>query len=189
MPSIRRHAVITALAVLSGSACSSRGEPLIEPHLAAQCREAAAAAPATHAGRADSLFRLVPEATLNAEQASLVASARHEEWTARVVVGRIAPGADSLLQPGRAVTLVVSPTLSFVAVGTQADHRASGEIFWTGALQGQQGGSAILLTSLGVTGDVRSMPAAGPYSIYTFRPIGGGLHAISCIDPTLVPIG
>jgi hypothetical protein len=186
MSSILRRIALAASSALVASACGRANGLLIEPHPAAQCRELSTAT-VPFAGRADTLFSLVPETSLNGEQAALVAAARHQEWTARVVVARIAPGADSLLQAGRAVTLVVSPAYGFVAVGHQAERRASGDLFWTGALQGQTGGSTILLTSLGVTGSVQSIPPGAPYSLYAIAPIGGGLHTISCIDPTLIP--
>lgn len=96
-------------------------------------------------------------------------------------VASLSSRAATLLQEGRRVGFNVSPTERFVAVGEDAFEQASGSRYWSGSLQGVDGWADVLLTSGGVRGRVHT-----PDYIYSFPPIGNGLHAVVELDRKLL---
>lgn len=184
----RIAAAAAVLLAISAGACGDSHSVIDPPHRA-ECLEPATSPAAAPGIQAYALFTLLDDTPiLTPGQVTQLAYVHALPSTARVVLARVAGGADSLLQVGRAIAVPVSPTLSYVVMGQQADRRASGETFWTGSIPGQNGGSVILLGTMGLNGDLRSYPTGGRPVSYSFIPLGGGLEAIVCMDPSLIPI-
>lgn len=127
----------------------------------------------------DPLFTLLDAPVLTAEQEQFLAAARAEQATAKVHVARLSANATELLQPGREISLAVSPTRTFSVAGVSAHGGTQDRVFFTGRINGLDGDVYMVLSSLGVTGSLRTVSTR---EIYSFRPLGAGLHAISCID-------
>ena len=112
--------------------------------------------------------------------------------TAEVHLARLSPAADSLLHPGNAVVLPVSPGRAAVAVGERVTRRGPSDVSWSGPIQGEKGGwVTLVLTDKGVTGTLQSVRTGEDgklvFASYRFTPIGGGWQALVCVDPSKFP--
>ncbi len=136
---------------------------------------------------ADSLFVLLQEPALTAEQQGYLAAIRGQPTTARVHLARLVEGVEAILQADRPVALNASPTRSFVAVRTDAGTRDTGVFAWHGRISGEHGTANLILTDKGMTGVLQSLPAGAPSAVYSIQPIGGGVQAIVCVDVSKVP--
>ncbi len=168
----RWPASMLALAV-AVSACSDRA-PLI----------AGADEAAVRAAAQDELLTLEPGAGLSGEQRERIARVRAQPTSADVQVARLAATPAALLQQGRALVLDVGIGKRFVALGERVVERtpASGAyLAWSGPLRNAEGWVDLVLTAKGVTGVVR---AGG--ETYSVGPLGGGLHAVTRLDPRKV---
>lgn len=129
----------------------------------------------------DPLFTLLDAPVLTAEQEQFLAAARSEQAAAKVHVARLAANAAELLQPGREIRLTVSPTRTFSVSGVSLDNAGPDRLFFTGRINGPQGYVNLILSDLSITG---SLQAVSTREVYAFRPMGAGLHIITCIDPS-----
>lgn len=185
-PIVRRPGVRAAL-VLSIAGLSGCSAGLLPPEeRAAVCPEPSGYV-APPAVPADSLFVLLQEPALTAEQQGFLAAIRSQPTTARVHLARLVEGVESILQADRPVALNVSPTRSFVAVRTDAGTRDAGVLSWHGSISGEYGTANLVLTGKGMTGVLQSLPAGAPSVVYSIQPIGGGLQALVCVDASKVP--
>lgn len=187
MRSIVRRRACAALVLAAVSALAGCGDGLLPPEeRAAVCAEPSeyVAPPAVPA---DSLFVLLPEPALTAEQEGYLGSIRSQPTTARIHVARLVEGVEAVLQADRPVTLNVSPTRSFVAVRVDAGRRDADVFSWQGRISGEYGTATLVLTGKGMTGVLQSLPAGAPSAVYSIHPIGGGLQAIVCVDAGKAP--
>jgi hypothetical protein len=176
-PSILRIRALPALLLAAAlSACSEN--PLAREEAAAVCNEPSMVDMPISG---DPLFTLLEAPVLTAEQEQLLTVARSDPAAAKVHVARLAGNAMEVLQPGREVRLTVSPTRTFSAFGVSLDAAAPDHVFFTGRINGPQGNVHLLLSAVGVTG---TLQAVSTREVYSFRPLGAGLHAITCIDPS-----
>lgn len=136
---------------------------------------------------ADSLFVLLHEPALTAEQAWYLSNIRSQPATARIHLARLVEGVETILQADRPVMLNLSPTRAFVAVRTDADQPEAGVFVWNGRISGEYGTATLLLSSTGITGTLQSVPPDAPSVLYAIRPIGGGVQAIVCVDQSKFP--
>ena len=152
----------------------------------AVCRESAAEPAPSAAALADSLLVIIPDAALTAEQAARVDGLRSRPWAARIEIARIADDAAELLQPGREFMVGVSPTRSFPLQG-QRFSPFSSYLYWSGRVTGEFGEASLAFDHNGVYGGLTSIPRDGAGTTYGIEPIGGGLHAVTCVDGSKVP--
>lgn len=129
----------------------------------------------------DPLFTLLEAPVLTAEQEQLLEVARSERAVAKVHVARLSANAPELLQPGREIRLTVSPTRTFSVAGVGLETAVPDHVFFTGRINGPPGDVNLVLSALGATGTLQSVSTR---EVYAFRPLGAGLHAITCIDPS-----
>lgn len=181
-PHARTVAVLSAVFALAG--CGRDG--LLPEETAAVCPEPSGYV-APPAVPADSLFVLLHEPVLTAEQQGFLSSIRSQPTTARIQLARLAEGVEAILEADRPVALNVSSTRSFVAVKTDAGRRDAGVFAWHGSISGEYGTATLVLTGKGMNGVLQSLPADAPSSVYAIQPIGGGVQAIVCVDVTKVP--
>jgi hypothetical protein len=177
-PSIRRACALLALsAALALSACGEN--PLArQEEEPAVCHEPVMVdVPIS----GNLLFTLLEAPVLTAEQERLLAVARSERAAAKVHVARLSENAMEVLQPDREIRLTVSPTRTFSVFGVSLHNGAQDYVFFTGQISGLDGDVHMVLSSLGVTG---TLQAVSTREVYAFRPLGAGLHAITCIDPS-----
>lgn len=178
------RAAVAACASLALGSCCCGGVDSVDSGPAV-CREPAAfaAVPAL----ADSLLVIVPSPALDTAQERRLNLARAEPTAARVDVGRIAANAMEMLQPGRQVVISVSAARSFAVMG-QTYSEGLGSSSWMGRIQGENGEVTLVHTFDGITGGLQTAPTDGStWSVYSFYPIGGGLHAVICVDPSKFP--
>jgi hypothetical protein len=175
-PSILRIPALLALALAAAlSACSENPVAREEP---AVCNEPLMVDVPITGGL---LFTLLEAPVLTAEQEQLLAVARSDRAAATVRVARLAENAMEVLQPGHEVRLTVSPTRTFSVFGVSLHTAAPENVFFIGRINGPQGDVHLILSPLGVTG---TLQAVSTREVYSFRPLGAGLHAITCIDPS-----
>jgi hypothetical protein len=179
--SFRLPRAVLALSVASALAgCDT--PVIVEREGPAVCREPFS--PQGAAPLADSLLVIVETPTLTAEQERRLSLARAQETAGRVLVARLTEPAEPLLQPGREFVLSVSPARAFVLVGQQLSS-GSGYVGWHGRIAGEIGEAGWVLTHEGITGGLQSIPTDGTVpSLYSIHPLGGGLHAVICLDPS-----
>jgi hypothetical protein len=175
-PSILR---IRALLVLSlAAALSACGEDPVAREEPAVCREPFMVEVPING---DPLFTLVDAPVLTAEQEHVLAAARSDPAAAKVHVARLSANATELLQPGREIRLTVSPTRTFSVSSVSLHASTPDHFFFTGRINGPQGDVHMVLSAIGITGTLQSVSTN---EVYAFSPLGTGLHAISCIDPS-----
>ena len=177
---IARAAVVACASLWLGACCCGVVDTVESGP--AVCREPAtfAAVPAL----ADSLLVMVPSPVLDTAQERRLNLARATQTAARVDVARLAANANEMLQPGRQVVISVSAARSF-AVTALTYTEGMGSRSWTGRIEGEHGDAILVHTFEGITGGLQTTPGAGNVSsTYEFHPIGGGLHAVTCVDPT-----
>lgn len=137
--------------------------------------------PATAAAAAQENFLTrVPQAALDNAQRNRLAAIRGragEVHLARVVA---APG--RLLSRGNALTFDVAPELRVTAVGEDVRSRAANDVSWAGPLQGAPGWVQMVV----MDGDVTATVTVGE-TRYSVEPLGGGLHAVSKLEESLLP--
>jgi hypothetical protein len=183
MIGMRRSSVIGSLVAGAVAAAACAGEPTVAAPIASALPPdtgslglvAVAGAP---------LLVLVDEATVADTLARLrLAIARAQPTSVAVRVARLADGADTLLAVGRAVAFDVSPTRRLVFVGARRERMASGAVSWLGELQGGHAGQVQLVySSVGLTASIHVLPPGGV--TYGVQPLGGGLHAVTYVDPS-----
>lgn len=176
---------VVACASLSLGACCCGVTDSRQQTGPAVCREPAtfAAVPAL----ADSLLVIVPSPALDTAQERRLNLARAPVTAARVDVARLAANAQALLQPGKQVVVNVSAARSFAVTGLQFEERLQAHSYF-GRIEGEPGEVNLVLTAEGITGGLQTTPgAASVSSTYSIHPIGGGLHAVVCIDPSKFP--
>jgi hypothetical protein len=173
---IARAALVACAGLALGACCS---DPVrVQDETPAVCR-----APATTTApiaAADPLFVLLDAPALTEDQARRLVLARATRTAAEVHVARLAENAGSLLQPGRQMIFNVSPTRMFSVEGLKADTGAS-YVSFHGRLNGELGEVTLVRNGEGITGGLQSVSTQ---ETYEFHPIGGGLHAVTCVDPT-----
>jgi hypothetical protein len=173
------HVARTALALSAAAALTACGEVPALVQGPAICREAFSVQTAT---TADSLLVVLDAPSLTAEQQRRLELARAAPTAGREVVARLAASPERLLQPGHQSVLGVTQFRGFVVVGQQLESSA-GHLSWYGRLVGDNGEATLVLTSEGITGGLLSIPANGSMTTsYAFHPLGGGLHAVTCLD-------
>ncbi|HEV3049698.1 MAG TPA: hypothetical protein VGX50_05280, partial [Longimicrobium sp.] len=132
----------------------------------------------------DSLLVIERLPALTAEQAQRLAEARAQPAAGSVVVARLAETPEPMLGLGRAFVFSVSVTRSFVLVGMER-RAGQNSLSWYGWIADDNGEATLSLTSEGITGVLLSIPKdRSEPTRYWFRPLGGGLHAVICIDPS-----
>ena len=131
---------------------------------------------------APSMFELLTSPQLTAEQERLISLIRSRATSARVEIAELIADPATRLQVDARITFPVSRTRSFTALGERVETRATSHISWSGRLLGEHGDVQLVLTSIGMTGSLRSVPAEGASVHYGFEPIGDRLHAIVCVD-------
>jgi hypothetical protein len=132
----------------------------------------------------DSLLVIETLPTLTAEQEQRLAEARAQPAAGTVVVARLAEAPEPMLGIGRAFVISVSVSRSFVLMGMER-RAGQNSLSWYGWIAGDNGEATLSLTSEGITGVVLSIPRdRSEPTRYWFRPLGGGLHAVICIDPS-----
>ena len=175
------RAVLPLGAAISVTGCCCGVVDVVEETGPAVCRPPfVTPAPVT---AADPLFTLLDAPVLSAEQERVLASARSSIVAAEVRVGRLADDARALLTGGRPILFTVSPSRSFSVSPVRVDS-VSGPLSWSGQINGDVGEAYLLLGGEGVMGSLQSISTR---ETYEFRPIGGGLHAITCVDPSKYP--
>ncbi|HJS42803.1 MAG TPA: hypothetical protein VJ755_04985 [Gemmatimonadales bacterium] len=108
--------------------------------------------------------------------------------TAELHVARLSPDADSLLQLGSSVVLTVAPGRAVIAAGQDVTRRGPSDVSWSGAIENEFGHVSLVLTTIGVTGSLQSVARESlVHASYRIAPLGGGLQAISCVDPSRFP--
>lgn len=183
-PSALRRLRAAACIVLAagGAACASDGvSPEPRP---AVCREPALA---ELSADVPALWTDAGDAPLTDGQAGFLAQVRAEPWAARVHLARLADGADALLRSAERVAMPVAAGKGFVAVPREVTVRGPADLSWWGNVEGVPGGTHLVLTGSGVGGSLQVMPVQGPSVTYVIQPLGGGLHAVTCVDASLVP--
>lgn len=132
----------------------------------------------------DSLLVVEKLPALTAQQQQRLAEARAQPAAGTVVVARLAETPEPMLGLGRAFVFSVSVSRSFVLVGME--RRASQtSLSWYGWIADDNGEATLNLTSEGITGVVLSIPKdRSEPTRYWFSPLGGGLHAVTCVDPS-----
>lgn len=179
---LARVALVACASLSLGACCCGVTDSQQQQTGPAVCREPAtfAAVPAL----ADSLLVIVPSPALDTAQERRLNLARAQPTAARVDVARLAAGARTLLQPGRQVVVSVSAARSFAVTGLQFEERVQAHSY-VGRIDGEPGDVNLVLTAEGITGGLQTTPgAASVVSTYAVHPIGGGLHAVICIDPS-----
>lgn len=131
-----------------------------------------------------SLFAVVDSPSLSPDQARLLSYVEAEPTTAEVHLGVLVDSAVARLEVDSTVVFPVSPELSFAAIGGGVTRHAPDEIYWTGSMLGEVGQVNLLLQGDQVLGDLQARSEGGPTLTYSFRPLGNGLHALICIDPS-----
>jgi hypothetical protein len=133
---------------------------------------------------ADSLLVIEQTPTLSAEQAQRLAEARAQPAAGQVVVARLAGVPERMLELGHSFVFSVSLTRSYVLVGMERRMGRDG-LSWYGHIANDRGEAILLLTPEGITGRLLSIPPDRSEPVrYSFHPLGGGLHAVICIDPS-----
>lgn len=132
----------------------------------------------------DSLLVVEKLPALTAEQEQRLAAAKAQPAAGTVVVARLAETPEPMLGLGRAFVFSVSVSRSFVLVGME--RRASqNSLSWYGWIADDNGEATLNLTSEGITGVLLSIPKdRSEPTRYWFSPLGGGLHAVTCVDPS-----
>lgn len=125
----------------------------------------------------DTLFTLVKEPSLNAEQQRLLSVIHERPTTVEVHLARLTDKAESLLKEDSIIALPVSPDKQFVAVGERLTKRASDDISWSGPIQHSFGQITLVFTAKGVTGTLWAQNE-DDYVSYKFEPIGDNLQAL-----------
>jgi|GEM_PF-3472712 len=175
------HTVLTLSAAASLAGCS---EDLIGTRREqAECLEPFRVQPEV-AALADSLLVVALNTpALTAEQEQRLKVERETPTAGRVLVARVAQTPVPMLQPGREFVLTVSPSRSFLIVGQQLTGGPEAYSF-VGRIAGENGTLRLVLSGQGIHGSLYSMPADGLQAVpYSIQPLGGGLHAITCLDP------
>lgn len=133
---------------------------------------------------ADSLLVIEQTPTLTAEQQQRLAAARAQPAAGQVVVARLAEQPAPMLNLGHPFVLSVSLTRNFVLVGKEL-RAGNNSLSWYGWIADDNGEATLTLTPEGITGVVLSIPRdRSEPTRYWFQPLGGGLHVITCIDPS-----
>lgn len=137
-------------------------------------------------------FTLVPDSTIqdSALKAYLVRR-RAEPTTAAARVIRFADGIDSVLALGKALAFDVSPTRRLVFVVDEVSSLSNGYIRWKGKLQGGLPGGVSGDMTLGVTdGKITSgsVSVGVPWTEYSIRSLGNGLHLLVYVDYRKYPL-
>lgn len=173
----------TALALAAAAALSACGEPVLNDHEPTPtCGETFSAEGVTPLP--DSLLVIEQTPTLTAEQEQRLALARAQPAAGGVVVARLADRPEPMLGLGRSFVFSVSITRSFVLYGQEL-YTGPNSVSWYGWVVGDRGEATLTLTREGITGMLLSIPRDGSTPTrYSFRPLGGGLHAVICIDPS-----
>lgn len=172
----------TALALAAAAALPACGEPVLSDHEPTPvCGETfSPGVPPL----ADSLLVVDPTPTLTPEQEQRFALARAHPAAGSVVVARLAGRPEPMLGLGRSFVFSVSITRSFVLYGQEL-YTGPSSVSWYGWVVGDRGEATLTLTREGITGMLLSIPPDGSVPTrYSFRPLGGGLHAVICIDPS-----
>jgi hypothetical protein len=132
----------------------------------------------------DSLLVVERLPALTAEQEQRLAAAKAQPAAGTVVVARLAETPEPMLGLGRAFVFSVSVSRSFVLVGMER-RAGQNSLSWYGWIADDNGEATLNLTSEGITGVLLSIPKdRSEPTRYWFRPLGGGLHAVICIDPS-----
>jgi hypothetical protein len=179
----RRRLPLLALALAAAASACRRNPVLIDTP--AVCDEPSS--PPAQVAPADTLFRLELAVVLSKDQARHLEAIEDQPGTARVLVGRLAPDAEAIVQPGNRVAFTVAPGRTFTVLGDATMTTGTDYRFWTGKVDAENGGADLVLTSLGVTGELQSYRTDG-HTAYSFQPLGGGLEAIVCVDMSRMPI-
>lgn len=172
-----------APALTAAAALSSCGEPTLSKH-----RPAPACGEVFSEERVvplpDSLLVIERLPALSPEQQQRLAAARAQPAAGTVVVARLAERPEPMLGLGRAFVFSVSVTRSFVLVGMERRAGQNG-LSWYGWIADDNGEATLNLTSEGITGILLSIPRdRSEPTRYWVRPLGGGLHAVTCVDPS-----
>lgn len=132
----------------------------------------------------DSLLVIEKLPALTAEQQQRLAEAKAHPAAGTVVVARLAASPEPMLGLGRAFVVNVSVTRSFVLVGMERRAGAN-SLSWYGWIADDNGEAMLSLTSEGITGVVLSIPRdRSQPTRYWLDPLGGGLHSVTCVDPS-----
>jgi hypothetical protein len=132
----------------------------------------------------DSLLVIETLPELTAEQEQRLAAARAQPAAGTVVVARLAEAPEPMLGLGREFVFSVSVSRSFVLMGMER-RAGPGGLSWYGWIAGDNGEATLNLTSEGITGVLLSIPKdRSEPTRYWFHPLGGGLHAVTCVDPS-----
>lgn len=170
-------------AAAAAGALSSCGEPTLSDYKPAPvCGEVFSEERVTPLP--DSLLVVETLPVLTAEQQQRFAEARAQPAAGTVVVARLAETPEPMLGLGRAFVFSVSVTRSFVLVGME--RRASqNSVAWYGWIADDNGEATLSLTSEGITGVLLSIPKdRSEPTRYWIRPLGDGLHSVTCVDPS-----
>lgn len=134
------------------------------------------------------LWILDSTASLSIDQERLLANIRSSATTAELHVARLSPDADSLLQLGNSVVLTVAPGRAVIAVGRNVTRRGPSDVSWIGAIENEFGHVSLVLSTIGVTGSLQSVARESlVHASYRVAPLGGGLQAVICVDPSKCP--
>jgi len=87
--------------------------------------------------------------------------------------------------------LTVAPGRAVIAVGQAVARRGPSDVSWSGAIENEFGHVSLVLTTIGVTASLQSVAREATGSLvhasYRVAPLGGGLQAITCVDPSKFP--
>ena len=173
----------TALPLAAAAALASCSDPVLtQPKPPPVCRDVFSQEGVVPL--ADSLLVLEPLPTLSPEQEQRLSLARAQPAAGLVVVARLAERPEPMLELGHAFVFSVSIGRSFVLVGQELYVRRN-SVSWYGRIVDDNGEATLVLTPEGITGMLLSVPRdrSAP-TRYSFHPLGGGLHAVVCIDPS-----
>ncbi len=170
--------------VLPLTSCATEHPTAIES--LAVCPAPAMASGNSPVSASDTLFEILASPQLTAEQERLLSIIRSQRTTAEVYLARLSDAAEEALEEGNAVVLPVSPTRRFTTVGAWVERRTDSKSF-AGPISGEHGWVNLVLTRSGLTGALQSLPRDGEPANYSFAPLGGGLHALVCIDQSKFP--
>lgn len=186
MSSSSSPAIVSLLVgALALASCGPGGQAApTEPEAPAMCAQPAANRTNPPVSPGQSLFALIDEPQLTADQKDLLAFIRAEPTAAEVRFAVLVDSALSRLEKDSTLVFPVAPGLRFAAVGQYVRRQAPDSAYWQGPAIGEDGQINVRLSGDEVVGSVQAFLPPGPPLMYSFKPLGGGLHAVVCIDPS-----
>lgn len=131
----------------------------------------------------DTLFTIIPNLTNDKQENPYLVNLRNNPATEKLYIARLNKSVISqTFQKGDVLAIPVSPGEVFVVKGKRVTKRKNGYTSWFGLFQNTIGSATLVIGKYGVTGTLSTDTAR-----YQFEPIGGGLQAITKLNPEKFP--